>query len=283
MHAMANARLACSTICFRTLPLEPALAEVRQAGYEAVEIGAVPGFCEHFDAASACEADLERFLAAVRASGLQVVGYSANPGHFNAPGADRHAIVERAAADLRVAALLRLPALNVRCGAPIAERWLFHEHARRQAEGLKRVAQAAQDLGLRLNLEAPHRHGLTRTLDEAEWLLDAIHEPNVALLLDTSHVQAGGGDPALAVSVYGSRLAHVHLRDARGDEPLVLPGEGSVDFDAFFAALAAAGYEGPCVVELEGHGETLEERRSGLSRASAFLASRPQAPRSTAA
>jgi sugar phosphate isomerase/epimerase len=97
-------------------------------------------------------------------------------------------------------------------------------------------------------------------------LLDAIDEPAVSHLLDVSHVHAGGGRATDAVAAFGRRIGHVHLRDARGDDIFHLPGDGEVDFRAFFAALDHSGYDGACAIELEGRAETLDERRSALAR-----------------
>ncbi len=49
-----------------------------------------------------------------------------------------------------------------------------------------------------------------------------------------------------------------------------MPGDGEIDFEAFFASLVKATYPGVCALELEGHGETLDERRRGLRRALAL-------------
>ena len=53
-------------------------------------------------------------------------------------------------------------------------------------------------------------------------------------------------------------VKHVHLRDAIGQNILVVPGDGTVDFAAFACALNAIGYGGAAVIELE-----YEEARPG--------------------
>jgi len=263
--------LTCSTICFRNQPLEVMLAEIRRAGFLGLDFALVPGFCYPFDALGAGPDERREFVARVLAAGFTLPTQTVVPGSFNASGADADTIVRNATVFLDLALQLRIPAVNINCGRPIEDRGRFREHAALQAEGLRRIARRAALSALTLNVEAPHRNGLCRTLDEACFLVDAIAEDNVRFLLDTTHVLAGGASPSDAVTTFGARLGCVHLRDGRGENIFLVPGDGEIDFKGFFAALEAAGYAGPCALELEGHGETLAERRAGLARALRFL------------
>jgi sugar phosphate isomerase/epimerase len=270
-------RLACSTICFRSAPIEVALEEIGRFGFEALDLAVIPGFCPHFDAARQNGAEREDFVALIRRSGFRAPTVTAVPGHFNAPEADFQLIAQAGRANLKLAALLGAEGLNVNCGLPIADRSAFRGHATQVAKGLKRIAQDAAEMGLRLNIEAPHRNGLCRTLDEAQWLMEAIDEENVHFLLDVTHVQAGGATPAEAVHAMAGRIGHVHLRDGRGEDIFFVPGDGEIDFRAFFQALEESGYQGHCAFELEGVGETMAERRASLERALQFVLSQTDA------
>jgi inosose dehydratase len=100
-----------------------------------------------------------------------------------------------------------------------------------------------------------HHHMGTRvqTPAEIERLLEGT---DVALLLDTGHLAAAGGDPVGTVRECRARIAYVHLKDVRLDD-LRLRGDwhaafcelgtGDVDLKAFFAELG--GYAGWIVVE----------------------------------
>jgi sugar phosphate isomerase/epimerase len=270
-------RLACSTICFRAAPIEVVLEEIHRFGFETLDLAVIPGFCPHFDAARQNGAEREDFVALIRQSGFRVPTVTAVPGNFNAPDADFQLLVQAGRANLKLAALLGAEGLNVNCGLPIADRSDFRAHATREAKGLKRIAQDAAEMGLRLNVEAPHRNGLCRTLDEAQWLLEAIDEANAHFLLDVTHVQAGGATPADAVQRLAGRIGHVHLRDGKGEDIFFVPGDGTIDFRAFFQALERSGYEGYCAFELEGVGETISERRASLKRAIQFTLSQTSA------
>jgi sugar phosphate isomerase/epimerase len=263
--------LTCSTICFRNQPLDVMLDEIRRAGFLGLDFALVPGFCYPFDVLGASPGERRAFVARIRDAGFALPTLTVVPGSFDAPDADADAIVHNAGIFLEVATELGISAVNVNCGLPIQDRSRFREHAVRQARGLGRIARLAAGSGITLNVEAPHRNGLCRTLDEAFFLVDAVGEDNVRFLLDTTHVLAGGASPVDAVARFGSRLGCVHLRDGRGEFIFLVPGEGEIDFGAFFAALEKSGYAGPCALELEGHGETVEERRGGVARALRYL------------
>lgn len=89
-------------------------------------------------------------------------------------------------------------------------------------------------------------------------LLDHFESKNLAVNLDPSHLVLYGNDPAWAITRLGSRVKHVHVKDAVGragsfGENFVFPflGEGSVDWIEFFRALKISGYSGYLSVEFE--------------------------------
>lgn len=121
------------------------------------------------------------------------------------------------------------------------------------------------DLALHVDFLSP-----LRTLDDLGALLD---RTDAGLALDTAELAIAGIDPVAVAERYGSRVAHVHLKDARdvaGDEvwtpnaePHVLLGggprgierwfwelgEGTVDLAGVVGALRGHGYDGWWIVE----------------------------------
>jgi inosose dehydratase len=64
----------------------------------------------------------------------------------------------------------------------------------------------------------PTFHPHTATFVEAPWEIDRVLAlTDVGVCLDTGHLLLGGGDPVQAVRDWGSRLNHVHLKDAKLD------------------------------------------------------------------
>jgi inosose dehydratase len=107
-----------------------------------------------------------------------------------------------------------------------------------------------------------HHHMGTRvqTPPEIERLLE---HTDVALLLDTGHLAAAGGDPVSALSDWRDRVRHVHLKDVRLDVLQATAtwheawrggafcelGAGDVDLDVFLSQLKESRYDGWLVVE----------------------------------
>jgi len=111
-----------------------------------------------------------------------------------------------------------------------------------------------------------HHHAATfiETVPEIEAFLDLT---DVDLTLDSGHLILGGGDPVSALRDWGSRINHVHIKDARIDvlRSIVADGGGlrevwsagafaplgqaDLDLDGFMTALLDGGYSGWLVVE----------------------------------
>jgi inosose dehydratase len=99
-----------------------------------------------------------------------------------------------------------------------------------------------------------------QTPPEIERLLE---HTDVALLLDTGHLAAAGGDPVSALSDWRDRVRHVHLKDVRLDVLQATAtwhdawrggafcelGAGDVDLDVFLSQLKESRYDGWLVVE----------------------------------
>ncbi|MFN8631049.1 MAG: sugar phosphate isomerase/epimerase [Chloroflexota bacterium] len=159
-------------------------------------------------------------------------------------------------------------------------------------------ASAAETLARRVRDEAgirtvvhPHLGTLVETGAEVRELMARTDPELLGLCLDTGHWRFGTGeDPVDAVREFGSRIWHVHFKDA---DPAVMDesrrlgwsglestghgvfcelGRGCVDFPGVLAALREVGYDGWIVVEqdvLPGMGEPRESAR----RNRAYLAS----------
>src|SRR4029077_19525371 len=81
---MIHSRLGCSTISFRHLDLDAALATITDLGFAEIDLGALPGVCDHvpyvLDAAA-----VDAVAAAVQASGLRVRSINGDIGDLNEP------------------------------------------------------------------------------------------------------------------------------------------------------------------------------------------------------
>jgi inosose dehydratase len=114
-----------------------------------------------------------------------------------------------------------------------------------------------------------HMGAYVESPDDVDQLM-AVTGPSVGLLFDTGHAFYGGAsDPVRLLERHIGRVVHVHCKDvrpkviaaARNDGwsflngvingTFTVPGDGVIDFDGVLSALHAHGYEGWLVVEAE--------------------------------
>ena len=131
---------------------------------------------------------------------------------------------------------------------------------------LSRIASDCREIGVTAVF---HHHAGTfiETPNELARLCASTTPDLLGLCLDTGHYLFGGGDPSEAVSSYGSRIRHLHLKDVRlsvltrtrEDKVGFLDavrrgvfcelGEGDINLKAVVERLAGLGYSGWAVVE----------------------------------
>ena len=112
---------------------------------------------------------------------------------------------------------------------------------------VRRLAVKAAASDMRLGLEVVNRYesNLLNTAEQAMAFLDEVGESNVFVHLDTYHMNIEEIDFAEPVRRCGSRLGYVHV----GESHRGYLGQGTVNFDDFFAALAEVGYDGTITFE----------------------------------
>jgi len=271
---MDFSRLSCSTICFRHFPLTEALAAIRSLGFTHVDIGTLPGFCDHFDFVRATAEDAARFCAVVRTSGLRVHTFTTNIGEPNEAGFSPESYRGAGLTNIRVAAELGAIGVVLNCGATIDRaRDGFSDHVARVGEAIGNLAPDAASAGVRLMIEAPHKSKLCRDADDALALLRACGHPNVQLILDINHHHAAGWKPARVVAALGAaNIGIVHLRDAAGRDNRFPLGAGEIDFRELCEALENAGYTGRYAFEFTDAATTLEGNIEMLRRSLAYIA-----------
>ncbi len=123
--------------------------------------------------------------------------------------------------------------------------------------------------GLGLALETGQETAITLRA-----LLGQLNRPNLGVNFDPANmILYAQGNPIEALRTLGPWIRQVHIKDARqtklpgtwGEEVAV--GTGEVDWRAFFAALAEAGFAGDCCIEREAG----EQRVTDIRTAREFL------------
>ena len=247
-------------------PLETALAEGKEIGYEGFELGnkfpqdgpalkakldafglaCVSGWYSGHLAAGTVEEEIARCTAhmeKLRHNGVKVVVYGEVAG-----------------------------SVQGQIDTPVSQRPRFADDAawRAYAERLDAFgAHLKATYGLTL---AYHHHmgAYVESPDDIDRLMALTDPATVGLLFDTGHAYFGGAaDPVVVLKRHVSRVVHVHCKDVRPRMieqarnegwsflngvlagTFTVPGDGVIDYDAVLGTLHAAGYEGWLVVEAE--------------------------------
>lgn len=102
---------------------------------------------------------------------------------------------------------------------------------------------------------------------------DPLEQDYDHVTVDLSHSSTAGEDPLEMAKALGGRLAHIHMTDGSGsakDEHLV-PGRGTQPCEEFLTHVAASGYSGEIVVEINTRkAKDQSEREADLLEAMAF-------------
>jgi sugar phosphate isomerase/epimerase len=272
---MFSSRLGCSSISFRHQPLRAALETMREAGFEEIDLGALPGVCDHVPFVLD-EAAVDDLGKEVLASGLRVRSVNGDIGDLNAVLDDE----QRKTRTVHLQRLLQLTvevgakALVLPCGA------LSQEPLRSLEEDLDTVAaelihagDEAAGEGVEVWTETLHFFRLCWNLDRAQSLTERLTGSRVGVVMDFSHIVASGGNPVQFVETFGDHIAHVHLRDAVPGNIHLSIGQGEVDFAGGLGALTDSGYRGHFSLELETRDVTDDHRPAAAVAAAQFVSS----------
>lgn len=132
---------------------------------------------------------------------------------------------------------------------------------RELATNLAPVVDHAMACGVRIGVEALNRYE-TSVLNTVAQTLEAI-EPlpsaGCGVMLDVYHMNIEETDLPAAIAAAGERIAHVQVcGNHRGT-----PGDDHLDWGSIFAALDAAGYDGPiCIESFTGDNATIAKAAS---------------------
>ncbi|WP_432545849.1 sugar phosphate isomerase/epimerase family protein [Kineococcus sp. SYSU DK004] len=265
-------RIICSTISFRHQPLADALATITGLGFTGIDLGALPGVCDHVPY-NLDHAAVRSVATTVATSGLTVRSVNADIGDLNEPLDDRRAADRRE----HLARLLDLCAATGATALVLPNGRQDHSPVRDLdsdlalvADQLTAAAEEASSRGLRLWVEAPHLFRLAHDVDRAAALYDRL-PPGIGAVCDVSHIVASGSNPRRFLERFGDRTEHVHLRDASPGDIHHSIGRGDVDFADTVAALAETGYAGSLSLELETRDITHAERPAAALAAGEYI------------
>jgi len=233
----------------KSLPLDEALSTCAEIGYNSVELCLLDGYpTAAAQFGSADRAKLREGLAAVQ---LRVSGLMENFSAL-ADDAQQAKILDRIKAAGELAHDVSpeaIPPLETVLGGKPAG---WDQVKDRMVERLRAWAKAAEEAKITIAIKAHVMHA-TQTPEHLLWLWRAVDHPAIQIAYDYSHFQVQG----LAFDdTFNALLPHtrfIHVKDATGPADKVqflLPGEGTIDYGAYFRKLQQFGYRGDVVVEV---------------------------------
>jgi len=115
-------------------------------------------------------------------------------------------------------------------------------------ESIARSAPIARQMKIRICVEnstcCHNPNDLGVCTEDFEFLFERVRSPIVGLCLDVGHAHITGNLYDL-IKKFGPRIYNTHLHDSDGtDDNHLAPGEGTIDWNGLFKALAKAEYKG---------------------------------------
>lgn len=237
-------KLGVNTVLFGGYDFRTAMEHIKWAGYDAAEISALKGMCEHLcldswkrdaaDIKAICE-DLELPLTAMEEAALDE---------------------ERLKAAFEAGAEIGIPVVNVGPGGSKDD----PDALKQSIELLAKFSEMAEPYGVTLCVKAHVGAAIWDTPTTLE-AMAAIDSPAFGIDMDPSHIHRAGEVPKEALKKVISRVKHVHIRDCAGEGPSPGPpelqacGRGGIDLLGYCQVMADAGYDGPVNLEVIGANE----------------------------
>jgi hydroxypyruvate isomerase len=233
----------CSLL-FTEVELLERPAAAHAAGFDAIEF-----WWPWPDQPVPSDAEIDRFVAAVRDAGVQLIGLNffggdvagADCGVLSIPARSAE-FRDNIAVTMGIGEALGVPAFNALYGNRVAD-MAPQQQDDLATENLLLAAQAAAAIGGTVLLEpisGPKPYPL-RTADDVAAVLDRVTASNIGFLCDLFHLANNGDDIDAALAAYADRIAHVQIADhpGRGE-----PGTGTLDLPRYLSTIEANGYSG---------------------------------------
>jgi sugar phosphate isomerase/epimerase len=257
-------KLAFASNAMKRYSLDEAIDLVADAGYQGIEILLdVP----HAFPPQVSDADVTRWRDKLAARGLAVSNCNAfmlygiegchRPSWCEKDPARRALRVEHTRRCLHLAARLGAPTISTEPGGPLDPGVTREQAADWFEQGIRSVLPDAADAGVRLCIEPEPGLLIERAAEYDDFMGrfagDELAARWLGLNFDVGHFYCVGEDPAANAGHFAGRIHHIQIEDIAADRVHfhLVPGDGAIDFDAFFAALRQAGYDdGWITVEL---------------------------------
>jgi protein FrlC len=127
------------------------------------------------------------------------------------------------------------------------------------AESIKPILDRAEALGINVGIECEPGLFLEYVAELRDWI-ERLNSPRFGANLDIGHSQVIGESIPYEVEMLKGRIWNLHVEDIPGRKHYhMIPGEGTLDWDALKCALEKIGYDRFLTVELYTHTDNPQE------------------------
>jgi sugar phosphate isomerase/epimerase len=246
-----------STNAFVKFSLPESVASIAELGFGGIEILADR---PHLYPPDYSEAALQQLRSSLDAANLKVtnlnsftlfaVGDTYLPSWIEPDAARREVRIQHTLDCLRAAAALNCRNISVPPGGPLDALDKFQAMARFH-RGLERVIPLAEELGISVLVE-PEPGLMIENAKQFKSMIKDVRSKAVGINFDLGHFFCANEDPVAAFELLFEWIGHVHLEDIASSRvhQHLIPGQGSLDFDAIFRQMIRLGYKGDISLEL---------------------------------
>ncbi|MCB0008036.1 MAG: sugar phosphate isomerase/epimerase [Anaerolineales bacterium] len=234
-------KLGANSVLFGGYDMETAFKYIAMAGYDGIEISAIPRMSEHLV--------LERWQEIVPEIKRLSGEYGLELLAMEQPSQDS----ERMELAMQAAVEAGIPIINCGPGGKTDEEGSLQQ----SIDSLGNLSKMAEKYGVILCVKAHVGAAIYNTPTTLQ-LMEAISSPNFGIDMDPSHIHRANENPVEAVAAVLSRVKHLHIRDCLGRQhgpgkpEDQANGRGDIDLVGFFRVLHEHGYEGPVDLEVIG-------------------------------
>jgi sugar phosphate isomerase/epimerase len=228
-------------VLFGGFDMEDAFKYLAMAGYDGIELSAIPGMSEHLV--------LERWRELVPEIRDLSSTYELALLAMEQPSQDP----ERMEAAFQAAVELGIPVVNCGPGGASGDESAWQE----MVDSLGNLAVLAEKYGVTLCVKA-HVGASIHDTPTTLRAMEAITSPALGIDMDPSHIHRAAENPVEALQAVISRIRHVHIRDCKGRQQGPgapedqANGRGDIDLVNYIRVLHEHGYTGAVDLEVIG-------------------------------
>jgi sugar phosphate isomerase/epimerase len=268
-------RFGISTHLFHDQRLERAhLAQIADAGFEAIELFATRSHFDYHDAAAVTElstwlTDTGLALGSIHAPIMFALGSTGQSlSNAASDGAAREAAVRETDRALQLARQIPFDLLVVHLGTPDNRSGAGDNNRGAAFRSAEEICRLAQPHGVKVAFEVIP-NALSTPAELVTLLERDLEAPHAGICLDFGHAHLMG-DVADAVEVAAEHLIATHVHDnRRRDDDHLSPFLGTINWDMALMTMQKIGYEGTYLLELANTGSpasVLEEAQRARQR-----------------